>query len=146
MQYGKFTTKSAEETLRLGEKIGAALTGGELILLIGDLGSGKTQITKGIASGIGVSDTVISPTFTIERTYQGKSFELHHFDLYRTKEDRELSQEIDELISSKANVVVIEWPENLSSLMRKDHIEIIFNETDDDERQITISPRGNTWS
>jgi len=65
-----YTTKSSDETVNLGEKIGSQLRGGELITLTGDLGGGKTQLTKGIARGIGITETVVSPTFMIERIYE----------------------------------------------------------------------------
>ncbi len=145
MKYEIFTTKSAAETIDFGKRVAESLTGGELILLFGDLGAGKTQFTKGIATGLGITETVISPTFTIERTYEGKKLVLHHFDLYRTTEDRELEHEIRDLLSEKFNVVVVEWPDNMKSLMGIPHIAITIEETDEDERNIKIEEQ-NSWS
>jgi tRNA threonylcarbamoyladenosine biosynthesis protein TsaE len=133
-----FTTKSAAETIEFGRRIGETLKGGELILLYGELGGGKTQFTKGLALGLGVTETVISPTFTIERIYRGKSFELHHLDLYRTHDDREMLEEIREFTGSKKIVTVIEWPENLADLSEMNAMVINFEYVSDNERKITI--------
>lgn len=144
---GSFTTKSAAETVSLGEKLGATLKGGDLVFLRGELGAGKTQFTKGIAKELGVADTVVSPTFTIERIYEGKRLVLHHFDLYRTHEDREIREQIIEFQSSPLDVTVVEWPENLAALAEMSHYEVSFKYVNDEEdREIKISEKGDRWS
>ncbi len=141
-----YTTKSATETTKLGEELGITLKGGDLVLLTGELGGGKTQFTKGIAKALGISETVVSPTFTIERTYQGKTFTLHHLDLYRTHEDREIQSQIEEYVTSPLDITVIEWPENMTILASKNHYLVNFSYTDDDNRVITFSKVGAEWS
>ena len=141
-----FTTKSSDETVSLGEKLGAMLLGGEFIALSGDLGGGKTQFTKGIAKGLGVTETVISPTFMIERVYAGKKHVLHHFDLYRVSNDREISEEIDEITGSSKNVLVAEWPENMNELLPTNRLQIDFEYQDGDTRQLTVTAVGDKYS
>jgi tRNA threonylcarbamoyladenosine biosynthesis protein TsaE len=143
-----FTTKSAEETINLGKELGSKLHGGELVLLYGELGGGKTQFTKGIASALGITEIVVSPTFTIERIYsstshcedegRGNLLTLHHFDLYRTDNDRELFQEIQDLLVDKQNVVVVEWPENMKALQSLDSIKLVFEYVGDNDRLVKI--------
>ncbi len=141
-----YTTKSATETIKLGEELGTTLRGGDLVLLAGELGGGKTQFAKGIAKALGIGETVVSPTFTIERSYQGKTYTLHHLDLYRTQDDREIYSQIQEYISSPLDITVIEWPENMVDLKTKSHYLVNFTYTDDDNRAITFSKVGAEWS
>jgi tRNA threonylcarbamoyladenosine biosynthesis protein TsaE len=121
-----FTTKSFAETVALGFRLGSLLNGGEFIALTGDLGGGKTQFTKGIAAGLGIDETVVSPTFTIERIYKGRKLELHHFDLYRVLNDTEIASEIADLSKDDKNVIVIEWPENIDGIAPAENLAINF--------------------
>jgi tRNA threonylcarbamoyladenosine biosynthesis protein TsaE len=136
MKLQKHITKSDQETISLGKELSKGLKGGDLVLLYGDLGGGKTHFTKGVAVGLGVTETVISPTFTIERIYQGNQLELHHFDLYRTIEDREIELEIEDLVKDNGNIVVVEWPENISKLNTLGAIKINFKYLDEATREI----------
>ena len=86
-----YTTKSESETADLGRKIGEQLSGGEIITLSGDLGAGKTALTKGIALGLGVCETVVSPTFTLMNEYSGR-LTLYHYDAYRLNGWREAEE------------------------------------------------------
>lgn len=129
-----FTTKSDIETIALGSKLGASLRGGEFIALTGDLGGGKTQFTKGIAKGLGITETIVSPTFTIERIY-GK---LHHFDLYRTHDDQEIAEGIRDLAGDPENIVVVEWPENIAGILPQIYTAINFKYIGENEREIII--------
>ena len=133
-----FTTKSDTETIALGSKLGVLLRGGEFIALTGDLGGGKTQFTKGIAKGLGITETVVSPTFTIERVY-GK---LHHFDLYRTVEDREIAESIRDLVADRESIIAVEWPENISNILPADYLAIIFRYIEENERELTLVGHG----
>lgn len=129
-----FTTKSDIETIALGSKLGASLRGGEFIALTGDLGGGKTQFTKGIAKGLGITETIVSPTFTIERIY-GK---LHHFDLYRAHDDQEIAEGIRDLAGDPENIVVVEWPENIAGILPQIYTAINFKYIGENEREIII--------
>jgi len=141
----KFTTKSDIETIALGSKLGAQLRGGEFIALTGDLGGGKTQFAKGIAKGLGIDETVVSPTFTIERIYtpvvipgHKPGIQLHHFDLYRTMNDKEIAESIADLVSDSKSIVVIEWPENIDGILPHKYTAIDFKYLGENEREITI--------
>ena len=142
-----YITKSTEETINLGAKLAKSLKGGDIILLYGDLGAGKTQFTKGVAKGLGITEMVTSPTFTIERIYQGKRLVLHHFDLYRTHEDREIAEQISEFARSGVDVAVIEWPENMQNLTKYSRLKVSFEEPEDEAtRKITIEKVRDGWS
>lgn len=110
-----FIVESADETRFLGKLLGERLTGGETIFMMGPLGSGKTTMVQGIAAGLGVKERVKSPSFILERIYQGR-LTLHHFDFYRLKEE--------EIVDSgllcdleDASVTVIEWPQRAGALL-----------------------------
>jgi tRNA threonylcarbamoyladenosine biosynthesis protein TsaE len=106
-------TTGPEETVALGREIGRRLEGGELILLSGDLGAGKTQLVRGIAEGAGCPDDVASPTFVLERRYEGR-VPIRHIDLYRIR-----PAEIEELAIEESRAdgasVIVEWGEKLAT-------------------------------
>ena len=85
-----FSSTSASETQALGERLGTLLEPGDVLVLTGDLGAGKTQLTKGIARSMGVADEVTSPTFALEAVHEGAEMPLYHFDLYRLQSADEL--------------------------------------------------------
>jgi tRNA threonylcarbamoyladenosine biosynthesis protein TsaE len=106
---GRFETRSAEETRAIGKTLGMSLAEGDIVALTGALGAGKTVFAKGIAEGLGVTEEVVSPTFTLQRTYTGVQT-LHHFDLYRIEDEEEL-QHIGFYDALGEGVCVIEWAE-----------------------------------
>ncbi|MBR2350058.1 MAG: tRNA (adenosine(37)-N6)-threonylcarbamoyltransferase complex ATPase subunit type 1 TsaE [Clostridia bacterium] len=105
----KLITRSTEETYALAQKIAQELKGGEVILLNGTLGAGKTTFTKGLALALGVKKTVVSPTFTIIKEYEGEKLHLYHIDMYRLEDDDELEELGVEELYREDSVVVIEW-------------------------------------
>lgn len=120
----KYVTKSDEETQLLGEEFSSNLKMGDVILLYGNLGYGKTTFIKGLMKGLGVSKRVMSPTFVIIRTYVPKNKKgvkrIYHADLYRIENDEKLvGVGIDEKISDPAAIVVVEWPEKIKKLPEK---------------------------
>jgi len=117
--------KSPEETFFLGKEIGAACHGGETILLLGNLGAGKTCLTQGIARGLGVKEKVVSPTFNIMKIYKAKIGTLCHIDAYRLNSGHDLRMiGIDDYLGKNDTVVVIEWAERVKSIWPKDIIKI----------------------
>ena len=111
----EWKSHSAAETFALGEKIGSQLTGGEVLLLNGPLGAGKTVFVKGLAAALGIDpDEVSSPSFTLVNPYAGK-FPLFHIDLYRLDEGSTAAHavDLDELLTNPLGVIVIEWAERL---------------------------------
>ena len=114
------------------------MKGGEVILLNGDLGCGKTVFAKGFAEGIGVKEPVTSPTFTIVNKYSGK-FTMYHFDMYRLEDEEEaMATGLDELIDEKGAVKLIEWSEKVPNLLPKDCIVVDIKKIDDNTREIEI--------
>lgn len=132
-------TTSAEETRALGRCVGESLRGGELLLLQGELGVGKTVFVKGLAEGIGSAAEVTSPTFVLEQIYEGRIV-LIHIDLYRAGSLDLRDLDIDEALEEGA-AVVIEWSEKLPDRYRGDALTISLSYLDDgapDRRRITI--------
>ena len=120
----KKLSASVSETLKIGKLLAHKLCGGEIILLSGSLGAGKTVLAKGIAQGLGIDkDNVVSPTFVLLRVYKGKLL-LNHFDFYRLKSHKEvLGLGYEEYFYSDA-VTIIEWPERLKFLLPREFLKI----------------------
>jgi tRNA threonylcarbamoyladenosine biosynthesis protein TsaE len=133
-----FVTHSEEETIQLGAHLSALLPSSALVLLVGNLGAGKTTLTKGIAQarGAAAAEEVSSPTFTLIHEY-GEPAMVYHIDLYRLDEAREVaSLGIEELLGRDA-LVLVEWGERFPRLWPADHYEIqIAAGAEDDERRI----------
>lgn len=133
--------KNEDETKWFGEKIGSAITQKLLICLNGDLGAGKTCITKGIAKGLGIMDDITSPTFILVEEYEGR-LPLYHFDVYRIDDTEELYFiGFDDYLSKNA-VVIIEWSDKIESILPKDRLEIRLDYTEDGMREICLNSVG----
>ena len=134
-----FRTASEEETIALGERLAHTLPPGATVLLIGNLGAGKTTLAKGIVQGLGAApaDEVSSPTFTLIHEY-GAPPAVYHVDLYRLESVREAATlGLDDLFDSPA-LVLIEWGERFPELMPPDRIEIRLRALSDDVREIAL--------
>jgi tRNA threonylcarbamoyladenosine biosynthesis protein TsaE len=142
-------TRSADETLALGRRLAALLRCGDVVVLSGGLGAGKTVLAKGIAAGLGVTEPVVSPTFTIVREYEG-DVPLLHLDVYRLDFLQEvIDLGLDELLDGHA-VTVVEWGEAVSALLPQDRLEVALmllppEEADDDTRVIELQGAGSSW-
>ncbi len=136
-----FLTNKEEETIKLGKKLGKLLNPGDLVLLKGELGSGKTTFVKGIAEGLEVTPEVYitSPTFSLINIYEGKHT-LYHVDLYRLELEDIEELGIWEYLGN--GIVVIEWAEKLIQIPKKDFIEIIFEFIDYNRRKIILNGYG----
>lgn len=133
----KLITNSEKETLELGRLIGTKLKAGDVLSLDGDLGAGKTYMTKGIAEGMGIRDYITSPTFTILNIYEG-DLTLYHFDVYRIDDPREMEEiGFDEYLYGDG-VCVVEWGSIVSELLPEDTIDVHIKKLDDDVREIEI--------
>ena len=133
----RLISHSAANTESIGEKIAACLKGSEMIALFGDLGAGKTALTRGLCRGLGISEGVSSPTFAIVNAYRGR-YPVFHFDMYRITS-------VDDLFATGfydylgAGVIVIEWSENIESELEPDAVRIRITKTpSEDERIIEI--------
>lgn len=121
---GCFESASPEETLELGKRLGAALEPGDVLVLTGDLGAGKTQLTKGIAAAMGVEDEVTSPTFALEAVHEGERMPLYHFDLYRLHDAEELGDAGVWDVLGGDGVCVIEWGEQFSDELGDERLDV----------------------
>lgn len=132
-------SKSAEETIKIGERLAKRLKKGDCVALIGDLGAGKTVFTKGIARGLGVANAryVNSPTFVIIKEYRGK-LPLYHFDLYRINKSSILDSEHFEEYFYDDGVTVIEWADKIRRLLPPKCIEVRMKVLEENTRQIEI--------
>jgi tRNA threonylcarbamoyladenosine biosynthesis protein TsaE len=112
----EYRSKSARDTKNFGEKIGKTLHGGEVILLTGVLGSGKTVLTKGIAKALGIRAVVKSPSFTVMNEYEGTLL-LYHFDFYRIEDHQEMEDLLEDYMYNEDGVSVIEWGEKIEGIL-----------------------------
>ncbi|WP_423977652.1 tRNA (adenosine(37)-N6)-threonylcarbamoyltransferase complex ATPase subunit type 1 TsaE [Lancefieldella rimae] len=137
---GIFVSSSTAETIALGEKCGELLAAGDVLVLTGDLGAGKTQFTKGIARGMGITADVTSPTFTIEMVYEGGMMPLYHFDLYRLND----SSQLDDIglfdAMESDGPTVIEWGEQFADDIGDERVDVFISRLDggvDCQRQLS---------
>lgn len=141
---GEWISRSPEETRDAGERFGATLRGGEVLLLSGQLGAGKTLFVKGVAASLGVAeDDVTSPSFTLVNHYEGR-LKLYHIDLYRLNEGAQAAHavDLDELLMDESAVVIIEWAERMGAYPLPEPVWRIRITGDGDEpRTISISRR-----
>ena len=141
MSERSFRTGSRNETIALGERLGRALRAGDVLVLTGDLGAGKTQLTKGIAAGMGVTDDVTSPTFTIEMVYQGAEMPLYHFDLYRLDDPDQLEDTGIFDVLGTDGVCSIEWGEQFADEIGDARVDVFVTRLDDDAAPGEEPPR-----
>ena len=126
-----------EETMKLANDFAAELKGGEVVLLNGDLGAGKTTFTQFVFKALGVKEVVNSPTFAILKSYKGK-FQLHHFDTYRITIEEAIESGFDEIFNETESVIFVEWSENISQLIPKNDIQINIKYINENEREFEI--------
>lgn len=137
----RFFTGSREETIALGEKIGRSLEAGDVLVLTGDLGAGKTQLTKGIAAGMGVVGDVTSPTFTIEMVYEGAEMPLYHFDLYRLDDPDQLEDTGIFDVLGADGVCSIEWGEQFAEEIGDARVDVFVTRLEDEAAPGEEPPR-----
>ena len=141
MEY-KITTKNEDETIELAQNFESEKFPNMVICLRGDLGSGKTIFTKGIADALGVTETITSPTFNIIKEYEGE-LPLYHMDVYR------LNGKVDDLgleeYYKKGGVVVIEWADMIEDYLPEERLDIKIKAVDEDVRVIKIIPHGSKY-
>ncbi len=138
----KKNVSSVEETLNIGRKIAALAKPGDVILLKGDLGSGKTTLVKGVGEGLGVIDPVISPTFNILKCYFKGRLPMYHIDGYRL-EGQNLDIGLEEAIYGDG-IAFVEWPQFLTSILPADALLIAFTKIGEGERELAFSCGGSS--
>ena len=140
---GKFTCETPEETFGLGENLGENLQGGEVILLSGGLGAGKTLFTKGVLNALDFDiDEVTSPSFTLVNLYKTEKFDVYHIDFWRLDKNSDVAFAVglDEILEDETAVVIIEWSERLKKIAFPNNIiRVEITGDGEDARRITIS-------
>lgn len=132
-----------QEMKSFGERLGGLLRGGELIELVGDVGSGKTTLTKGIARGLGVTEDVQSPSFTISHVYNAANdIILAHYDFYRLQEAGIMEQELQETILNRHTVTVIEWGGIVEAGLPVDRLTLTIVSPTETLRRIIVEAHG----
>ena len=138
----KIITHSPAETIRAAEKLGRFLRAGDMIAYKGGLGAGKTTFTRGIAIGMGLDDSVTSPTFALVNEYRGDKLTLYHFDMYRINSEEDLESTGFYDYPFEDNVAAVEWSENIAEFLPDDTIYVTINSVGENDREIIIEDGG----
>lgn len=135
-----------DETRALGAALAGLARPGDLLLLAGELGAGKTAFVQGFGQALGVTEPITSPTFALAQRYEGEAVVVHHLDVYRLDHLNEvLDLGIGELLDDEG-VVLIEWGEAVASVLPRDYLDVILTFGDQpDERHVTVRPVGPRW-
>jgi tRNA threonylcarbamoyladenosine biosynthesis protein TsaE len=133
-----------EATHALGMQLTEVLRPGDLLVLVGPLGAGKTALTQGIGAGLGVREPVTSPTFVIARVHRGGRVPLVHVDAYRLGSVADVD-DLDLDASTGESVTVVEWGQGLVEQLADEHLEIRLDRRDDDVRTAVLVPHGPSW-
>ena len=137
-----FETHSVAETQALGAALAKQLEPDDVLLMLGDMGAGKSEFTRGLARGLGVTGYVTSPTFTIMQLHDSGRLPLYHFDWYRISDAEELYElSMDEYLHA-GGVAVIEWPSRAEEAIPETYLEVALEPLSDDVRRITLTPVG----
>lgn len=137
-----FRTTSQEETIALGERVGALLRPGDVLVLTGDLGAGKTQLTKGLAAALGYEGPVTSPTFNIQNIYDGAEMPLYHFDLYRLEDAEQLGDAgLLDALGEEDGACVIEWGEAFAREIGDERVDVFLTRLDAEAKEGEEPPR-----
>ncbi|MBY6757933.1 tRNA (adenosine(37)-N6)-threonylcarbamoyltransferase complex ATPase subunit type 1 TsaE [Clostridium botulinum] len=143
----EFIVDSINKTIDIGNFIGCHCNSGDILCLNGDLGAGKTHLSKGIAKGLNIKDNITSPTFNIVNEYDGR-LKLYHFDVYRVNDPDEIEAiGFDEYIFGEG-ISIIEWSDYIEDLIPNEHMDIRINkipEKGENYRKITINYHGNRY-
>ena len=129
--------------MAFGERLGSLLRGGEIIQLVGDVGAGKTTLTKAIANGMGITDDLSSPSYTLSQVYMAPSgIRLVHYDFYRLSDPGILAAELEEAQGDVSSVIVIEWGDIVAGVLPADHLRIRIIATSETTRQLSLVSGG----
>ena len=144
-----YRSESTGQTIGLGRVLGGLLREGDVLVLTGDLGAGKTQLTKGISAGMGATDDVTSPTFTIQMIHAGERMPLYHFDLYRLTDPDQLGDAGLYDVLGADGACVIEWGEQFSDELGDERLDVFLTRLDDEAeagcepaRSVRLEPHG----
>lgn len=128
-----------QASLVVATRLARNLKGGEVIELIGDLGSGKTAFTRGLVVALGSEDHVSSPTFTLSNVYNSQSLTVYHYDLYRLADAGLLAREMEERADDAQAVTIVEWAQVVHDVLPKERIRVALQTTGETSRTITVT-------
>ena len=138
----RLNSNSVAQTHAIGQKLAQQLRPGDVLLMLGDMGAGKSELTRGIARGLGVTATVASPSFTILNVYDEGRVPLYHFDWYRLESAEELYEMgMDEYLGGDG-VAVVEWPSQCPEAIPETYLSVELKPVGETEREITLTPCG----
>lgn len=143
-----FISHSPEQTRRVGWRLGQHARAGDLFLLAGTFGAGKTSLTQGLAAGLGVVERVTSPSFTLVnehdgRTTDGARVRLYHIDLYRLETEAAVdSLGLEDILDDPDGICAIEWPDRLGDLLPREHLLILLEPVSETKRRLVLTPTG----
>jgi tRNA threonylcarbamoyladenosine biosynthesis protein TsaE len=142
-----FVFPTPEDTMEFGRSLGRSLRAGDLVLLAGPLGAGKTTLTRGIADGLGVGGRVSSPTFVLARVHPAgpAGVPLVHVDAYRLGGDLSQLDDLDLDTDLERSAIVVEWGEGSAERLSSDYLVVRLDRREDDVREVTLEPHG-TWA
>ncbi len=135
-------SQSAEHTRRIGAALAAQLKAGDVLLLLGEMGAGKSELTRGIAKGLGVEGYVPSPSFTVLQVHDSGRLPLYHFDWYRLSGAQELYELSMEEYLYGDGVAVVEWPQRAQEAVPQAHLRVTLAAVGENGREITLEPVG----
>ena len=136
---------TVEDTERLGAELAGIVVPGDLVILVGPLGAGKTAFTRGFGRGLGVTEPVTSPTFVIARVHTGGRLPLVHVDAYRLGGAADVD-DLDLDVTVADSVTVVEWGQGLVEQLADEHLEVRLDRRDDDVRTALLVPHGPGWA
>ncbi|MBU2668700.1 tRNA (adenosine(37)-N6)-threonylcarbamoyltransferase complex ATPase subunit type 1 TsaE [Actinoplanes bogorensis] len=139
---------TVDDTRACGERLASILRAGDLVLLTGPLGAGKTALAQGIGAGLGVTDAITSPTFVIARVHRGR-IPMVHADAYRLGDKPDPRAEIDDLdldADADAAVTVVEWGAGMVEQLNDEYLRVRLDRLDDDTRVLELIPHGGDWA
>ncbi len=141
-----FISHSPAQTERVGQRLGEQLRQGDLLLLVGTFGAGKTHLAKGLARGLGADDLVTSPSFVLVNEYragpQHRRMPIYHVDLYRIAAEAELATIGLEELWAGDGVCIVEWPERAQALLPDDHLAVHIQHLSETKRRLRLGPHG----
>ena len=140
-----FISHSEAQTRRLGARLAPLLTPGDVLALVGDLGSGKTRWIQGVCQGLGVTDPVISPTFTLVNEYQGQ-YPVYHIDLYRLADPSEFATFGLEDYLYGSGISLIEWADRAKNLLPAEYLTVELYHLEETKRRVVLRPRGQRFN
>lgn len=130
---------SEADMIAFGRNFAANLSAPTVIELIGDVGTGKTTFTRGLAEGLGIMEPLSSPSFTISRFYEGEKYTLTHYDFYRLDDPGLMADDLAESISEPDNITVVEWGESIADILPAEHYRITISYVDENTREVEIA-------